>query len=512
MAKLPFDADAIGKYKRSYDDLSEDDAEKGATQIIAQNLAWLKEKVPEREPVGEGSKNRLRDLLNAGLELEKANDVSAIAAIKNASQKGTLVDKAVDVMKDLYYGARDILSGRRVRTSLTIAGGIALGAGIGIVLGTLVFPGIGSAIGGAVGAALTGAVAAVGGTVGLAVLGAFVGSLVGKKVSNKAFKQEKRFEVSHRITRKIKQRVGISSKTVHAINGYLYNRAKSVKSPILKKQYKALRRLGIMEADPTAMEKIARFFCQELVILEKEMQGKNASPQLRQELEAVVYILKKLNKAEHLSLESKAKIAATFDDFKKKHRTLPISHVQQGLELDSKSVISPEILESSKTLFMEHVPELEIKSIKASDRKSNSTISYRYDITTKDDVALPTVIFKGKKDHDHYQTMVTVNANRINKSNQSQIAKVIVAQAKAHHENTGKTEVTILAAGNDELAVQLVAGILNIGLKPNLDNSEYPPDNPQAQARKKDIMAKAQALAKDSPKSRLTKSRNMLDL
>ncbi len=511
MAKLPFDADAIGKYKRSYDDLSEDDDDNAATQKIAQNLEWLKEKVPEREPVEKGAKNRLQDLLAAGLELEKANDVSAIAALKNASHKGTIIDKAVDLLKDLYYGARDILSGRRVKTSLTIAGGIALGVGIGIVLGTIVFPGIGSAIGGAVGAALTGAVAAIGGTVGLAVLGGFVGSLFGKKISNKAFKQEKRFEVSHRITRKIKQRVGISSKTVQAINGYLYNRAKSVKSPILKKQYKALRRLGIMEADPTAMEKIAHFFCQELAILEKEMQGNNASTELRKEIEAVVYILKKLNKAEHLSIESKAKIMKSFDNFKKSHHSLP--SIQQGLELDSEKEISPEVLANSKDRFMAHIPDLEIESIRATDKRSNKgTISYRYDITTKDGQALPTVVFKGRKeDEAHYQTMVTVNADKINRNNQSQLTKVFVAQAKAHYENTGNTEVIILAAGNDELAVQLAAAVLNIGLKPLLHNSEYPPDNPSAQARKKDIMSKAQALAKELPKTPLHKARNVLD-
>ena len=107
--------------------------------------------------------------------------------------------------------------------------------------------------------------------------------------------------------------------------------------------------------------------------------------------------------------------------------------------------------------------------------------------------------------------MVTVNAAKINRNNQSQLTKVLVAQAKAHHDNTGNKEVIILAAGNDELAVQLVAAVLNVGLNPILDNSEYTPDNPSARARKKDIMAKAHALAKDLPKPLSSKSRNVLD-
>ncbi len=508
MAKPPYAPENLGKCPRGYDFLDDDSDPENAKEM-ARVLKWMQEKVEERKRDEKTSKNKLRQMIEAGAELDQLDKVSALAAVKNAGQKGFILDRLWDVLKDGYYSAKDILSSNRVKTSLTILAGIGIGAAVGVVLGTLVFPGIGSAIGGVVGAGIATGLAAVGGGVGLGILGAFAGSWFGKKVANKAFKHEKRFEISKRVTKKIKERVGISSSTAQMINGYLYNRAKAVNSPACKKFYKSLRRLAILEASPTAMEKVARFFCSELLLLEEELAKTKNKAQVQAEIEAVVYILKRLKAAEHLSKASKIKIEKTFKEYKARQEALPVAKIVQGVEYDTREELSPEILAKSTKRFLENLPE-GIKPVTTYNKKSDSgAISYRYRLKNKEGETLPDVVFKSKKDkRQHLLTMVTVKANQLTESNQKEITSVIVAQAKAHHDNTGNTSVIVLAAGDDKLAVELMLAIHKAGLKPSLSEDEYPKADASAQARRRKILAKVQDKlneASQTPRSKVLK-------
>ncbi len=498
MAKPLFAPSTLGTYQRQYDVLSEENDEDAVE--IANVLKWMSEPTPDKKAEEKGAKNRLKELIDAGVELEQLDKISAFAALKNAKQKAMILDRLVDILKDIYYSLKDILSSNRVKTSLTILGSIAVGVGVGAALGTFVFPGIGTAIGGAVGAAITAGVAAVGGTVGLSILGGFLGSWLGKKIANKAFKHEKHFEVSKRITRKIKQRVGISTSVVQMINGFLYNRAKTIQSPACKKYYKSLRRLGILEASPTGMEKIALFFCNELMLLEKELRANKDSIPLRNEIQAVVFILKKLKVADGLSLSSKAKIAQTFKVYKEKQNSLPDVKMKQGVEFETVGDISPEVLAKSTGRFLDALPE-DVKAIQTEFKQSKKSdaISYRHQIQTKDGVKLPDLVVKSTKDkRDHLLTMMTVKANQVTDENKEHLTKVIVARAKAHVAK-GNKEVIILAAGNDDLAVELMVALKKGGLAAKLSEDEYPKKNKDAQLRVQKILARVNELTVPAP-------------
>ncbi len=492
MPKSRFKAAEIGKYKRSYDELSEENEDDAAE--LAQVLSWLQDDIPKVTVKESKAQYPLRDLATAGLKLGQKNKFQALQALNASPYQGHLFEKAFSVVKDLVYGARDLFSGKRVKTTLAIGGGIAAGAAIGAVLGTFVFPGIGSAIGGAVGTAIASGVALAGGTVGLSIIGAFVGSWFGKKFSKKAFKHEKHFEVSKRITDKIKKRIGVDSKTTQMINGYLYNRSKTVESAACQKYYKMLLKHGINEANPFVMEQISRFFCKELVLLDHEKKTNGSSTGLEKDRQAVIHILNQLKVAKGLSTQSREKIKETMDASKvKKSKSSP----KQGLEYTSDVEIFPEDIVNAKEKFMLHLQEIGIKNVELINSKpKKNSITYRYQIVTQDNLQLPDVVFKGKKDKDnHYHASVLVDGNELNIQNQDKVVQVIVAQAKAYQEKTGKSDITILSGRDDDLAVKIMAAVLKSGLKPSLDSQEYPSDSVAEKNRIKMILERANALA-----------------
>ncbi|MBS0289356.1 MAG: hypothetical protein JSS07_04885 [Proteobacteria bacterium] len=508
--KPPLPPDAIGKGSRSFDEFSEENSDTESEEV-ADILSWLEEKVPKHD-VPAKSKNRLEDLINAGLELEEMNNVTAISTLKKSENKGTVVERLVDVFKDIYYAGKDIVSSNRVKTSLTIIGGIGLGALIGAAIGSVI-PIVGTAIGGAVGAAIAGGVAAVGGVAGLTVLGAFAGSWLGKRAAGKAFKHEKRFEISKRVTKKIKKHIGIQSHVVQMINGYLYNRVEATKSPLCKKYYNMVRRLAILEADPTAMEKVSRFFCHELDLLEQEieMKGKEASNELRMDKQAVIYILEKLQACAGLSLQSKNKIKKAFEIAKHEPQ---IREDKKAVRFEDKQAVRPRLkeeasqdaLHKAKSQFVSQLPQLGISKTNSVNKKSEKgTVSYHYQFKTEKGEALPEMVFRRKGERNSYLTSVTVKADQLTNKNKDQVTKVIVAQAKAYQESTGIDEVVVMAAGDDDLAVQLMVAVLEAGLKPSLDPKEYPQDSP----KRKQILEAVEALTQTQAPS--AKSRKSLD-
>jgi len=301
-SKMPqLEVDELGLYHRSYDDSVEegDDEDK---EVIANVLAWLKERsAADQEKLKRKSTSKgkalLKELIDAGLSLDRVSGIAGVAALKASSQKGPLIDAAIQIFFELWMGLENILAGRRVKTSLIIIGSIGAGAAIGALLGTFVVPGIGTAIGGAAGAFIASLLSAVGGTLGLSIgCAAVVGLPLGIQISKKVAKHERKYQLPKHITRKLKKETGITSKLATRMNGYLYNRSKSVTSPLIKKYYKILRRLLLKEVDPVAVEEAARFFCHELRLLRQEGVPADREQKIRyhKEISTVVEILNDL--------------------------------------------------------------------------------------------------------------------------------------------------------------------------------------------------------------------------
>jgi hypothetical protein len=460
-------------------------------------LEWLQADVPERERVLDSRKARLRELIQAGSELNQADKIAAIRDLKNSSFRSGLVDNAIELVTDVYYAARDILSNRKVKTSLAIVGGMGLCAGIGAVLGTLVFPVLGTAIGGAVGAAIAGGVAAVGGPIGLGIIGAVAGSWLGKKFSNYFFSSEKRFELSRKTTdeikrqsglpskklfRRVKPNTGISSKTAQLMNGYLYNRRKAINSPLCKKYYKILRKNGLYEADPMLLEKCAHFFCHEIILLQKELKKKPQDAALQKDLEAVWHIVNKLKKAEGFSAGTRLKIAKTIKDNEK---TMPFAAAAPSSQM-----------KAIKDNFVHQLKEADspISSVRVSNSSHHRTSSYEFKVTTKNGEKLPSFTYSEIREGVKLHSEVSVDRKKLSGSKKGMMINVLAEQAKAYANKTGNKEVTVFAGGDDKLAVQLMAAALREKLKPKLDPEEYPEYPPEKKERKEAIVREAEKL------------------
>ncbi len=513
----PFVAHELGQSERKYDTVSEEDGDEEKA-IIANVLQWMEEEVPEHKTSVKSQKSRhLQELIEAGMTLERVNKIGAISALQMSPHKGTLIERATDVLRDLYYAARDLLSGKRVKTSLFITLCIGLGAAAGFVIGTFLLPGLGSAIGGAAGAALASGLAAIGGAIGTTIIGAFLGSWLGKKLSAKIFKHEKRFELSKKVTTKIKRQTGVNSEVATMINGYLYHRKNKSKSELCSYYYKILRKKGIYNADPVAMEKIAHFFCHELRLLELEREAVNADPKLEKDLEAVRYILNHLGKASGLAPKTRDTIAkniAAFELRQLNHRALPkrqlteLRHFlgeddakpdmpapeqeisrssearkpiqKQSIEYHSVVPVSRKVMGEMKDRFVEKLKDnpYDIKKVQViDDNDFSSAIRYRYHFETQNKTQLPDMIFHERAEGaNHFVTEVMVEGDAVTKKNQAAVVGLMIEQAKAFHEKTGNVSITVYSGGNDAFALEVMVALRKEGYEPELNTQEYPPD------------------------------------
>ena len=209
-----FDNKKLGKYPRRYDHLTEESGSPDDKAIVADLLQWMSVDAKGAVPLSQDEKKKdIIEMVEAGVKLAGLDKVTAVSQLQESSIHSHLQTGLKKIFYDLYYGAKDLLSKRRVKTTLAVIGGIGVGVAIGAVLGTLVFPGIGTAIGGSFGALISGGVATLGGGIGFGILGGVAGSWLGNKISKRFFKEERHYELSKRITSKVKSQYGISGKT-----------------------------------------------------------------------------------------------------------------------------------------------------------------------------------------------------------------------------------------------------------------------------------------------------------
>lgn len=422
MPRYPFDPSKIGAYKRSYDEYSEENHNPDQTKELSEVLDW-KESLPANKHTNLNLKEHVVAAVETGLGMAGLPGGKSGPGV-------SLVDPVVNVMQDLYYSARDLISGRRIKTSLIIIGGIAIGAVAGALIGTLVMPGIGSAVGGAMGAAAIGTFLTVGGTVGLSVLGAAGGSWLGAKISNLVFKNEKRYELSHRRTRRIKKYLGIKSEDAEIINGYLINRRLSITSTKGKRSYKLLKD-GLIETpeNKDQLDEAIKFFTHELKLLERErgLKGQPIPDELDQEIQSVIYILKVIIHSKEFDFRREEELNSILQKYDGSNPANPAS--------------SPAPAPAPAPAPVKPVLSTKSHLIQSNDKQ-----------------------------------MFAVYKRELTEKNKESVSDALAAEALAYSQATGNKSPTVMAGGDDVIATRLLAAAIKAGLTPRLDETEFPDD------------------------------------
>lgn len=504
MVKAIFNNKMLGKYPRRYDLRSEESEREDDKAIIADMLQWMEVETVGGMDLGQAKDRKdIMEMMDVGMTLSSADKISAISRLQNSPLKGQIHTGANKVFYDIYYSAKDLLSKRKVKSTLTVLAGIGVGVAVGVVLGTVVFPGIGSAIGGAVGGAIAGGVAAVGGGIGLGIIGGVVGSWLGNKIANKAFKDEKHYELSKRITSKVKGQYGISGRTQQMMNAYLYNRQQAVKSPLCKRYYRLLRRNGIKKGDGIAIEKLAHYFCHELSLLNLELKEAPNNEALLEDKRAVLHIVRQLKNAEGIPYATRKKIEKTLDDLNKKPELPPARMVVDNDDASVSVKPSSNVREPIGQInrrFVNHLnnAKLNITHIEAKHHRPESVNHsyYQYHIERYNQPDLPDITYREiKVDANHYTAEVLVDREQLDDDNKEAVSAVLVAQARAIYEASGNKHLKVIAGNDDDLAVRLMAAALVAKMIPELDEKEYPLDTPEQKAKRDLLMEQAYSVA-----------------
>ncbi len=485
----------MGSYKREYDVYSEE-GEPEESDVVADVLSWLKDQPSLEESSTQGNrKESMKEWMTAGLAYEEGGAQAVVTGLQRSIHQKVLIDRSADLLEDLYYTSADIAAGKRMKSSLTVTASIGIGAIVGFVIGTIVFPVIGSAIGGAVGASIATGLAILGHGVGFSILGGAFGSWVGGKIAGKIFKNEKRYELSTKVTKNITSKIGLTSDVSTMINSYLYNRGKTISSPICKQYYKLLRRSIINEANPLALDMTINFFCRELELLNKELDPKYPKPDLKKEIRTVKFILNSLAKAAQTTPRSSRKIRNALKGIKTK------SSIKKHIKKEEE--ILPALDTGVKKRFIDqlHKPKYgitNVQSVEENDFGSNS-ITHRYKIQHQSGEPLPDVVFSKKELADKLPVAeVMVDKSMVTEQNKKLVSQVLTEQVKAYCEKAPKSRLTIVAAGDDALAIQLLKVAWKAGLEAELDDEEYPHDNKEMVARREHIIEQAKAALKKS--------------
>lgn len=406
-------------------------------------------------------------------ELSGSKDVQNL---KKASEYELLMNMLVEVLEDAFYAASDFLSWRKVKTSLTVLGGIGGGAAIGALLGTFVLPGVGTAIGGTAGAAITSGLGMIGGVVGTSIIGAFAGSWIGQKISDKLFKYEKRFQLSKKVTRKVNKELDVDNDTIDDMNFYLYclgsKKVVGNQNNDLRTGYKKLRREALKKANPVAIQKLGDFFVKELdLLMEEELKRKNTKNHIspdafeqedafKQEVDMVLDILKALQFS-RLPDDSKDRIASVLEKYDKQHGN--VDHDKPAP-----------------------------KQAKEQAKKQKKSVGM-----SKETQAKPVIFDRGTaprsipKPKTEYLGQVSATAS------DEQLAADIIEMVQplyAQHQERPVKSARISSGGKEELAIQLCAALLIMGIEPLLKESEFPNGTPEAQKLRANIMQEAQKL------------------
>lgn len=441
----------FGTSPRSYDMISENDDE-DSKRKIAGVMRWMVENPKKPYKDTKLLSKMTEGIVSGGFALQDMDGLSAQNVINALSPdlKPKIAKAGSNMLVRLYHNVRDIFARRRVKTALMITGCTLAGAAAGAAIGAAVIP----LIGGAPGAVIGAIVGALGGAVGLGIIGGVVGGKLSKLSANRLFKKEKYYQISTKRTQAIKRQYAISNRTFLTMNAYLHNRYKASRSPLCKHHYNTIRKRAV-KGNQEAINAMARFFCHELILLHSELNQKSPHAELYKDIDTVKKILEQLQ----ISL----------------------------LPSDLRSFIG-EILKTYKLRNMDlDVIQESVKAAAMTEKPAAKRKSFLADHSSRPE---PERLSEMSVDMSDYKDITP-----------DELPETLVLKARQIYRKTKDPNITIIAGGDDKIAIQLMAAALKAGLNPTLDEKEYPKDNELKMQKRLQVIEKAYRLAgKEIPK------------
>jgi hypothetical protein len=120
------------------------------------------------------------------------------------------------------------------------------------------------------------------------------------------------------------------------------------------------------------------------------------------------------------------------------------------------------------------IKEVHVQKIQEAG-KDKHNMSFKYKIKLETNDYLPEIILKQTRiNSGSFSLAIEVNSKNIKPIDYERIAQILAMQANAFADKTGGKHMTVQAQKNDALALQMLSRAMGVGLKPELDKSEYP--------------------------------------
>lgn len=432
------------------------------------------------------------------------------------------------LFKKLKKGYENVVEiGRRRRKYALVGGGAVAGAAIGALLGTFVLPGLGTAIGGAAGAAITSAVATLGGVVGTSVitagLGAYVGNTVGKNLDD----SETAYKFKPSIKQALSTKGNLSEGQSTSLYAYLRNRQDHVLDPDVKQAIKLMKNSVFKKGEMKALNSLSFYLCHELETLSTM---ERLSKQQKKDLLLVTDLLKNLQKAD-IEKKTKSHIKQALEkqnqDKHPQRKSVSDTHakskkkqnVGRSLVFDKSSPTpvysglivaghSNQILKEKSDAFksdLNHVFRdlLELDSIEIekteSEDKQKRTLHYQLDLSNKNRIDFT---IKERNLEQGIQTKFLMAPTQ----DKEQATDALIAATRVYLKNLPQEitpQLKVVSGGSQEIAIRLLTCAYQQGLKPILDENEFPDEE-----LRKNLTKQAEELAHKSPRLRPGKGLN----
>lgn len=489
--------DKFGKSTRFYDDYNDEDDGDKIVRLL-NSYGSLNRDFDKNY----SSTQLAQNLIEQGLSSEILNQLGIFREIKKSVNQFALLNALTNLIDDVAYSIWDFLSWRKVKTSLTILGGIGAGIGVGALIGTFILPGIGTLVGGATASTIGGVLAGIGGGIGTGILGGALGSFLGKKTADKIFKYEKRFQPSKRFTNAIKRNFNTNNgkahidDTIDLINAYLYNRAKSVQSVVLKQYIKKLRQSFIYNANPRSVEQLICFFAEELKFLHAKNVTSPADLGRYQDIENIKFILNNLLTMkeidtnttqllnELISIDDQTKVKT--DEKNELHRPI----VQTARESINNDMLFSQMHTSSDSprnlapdrLWKNVLSTLSDRGYNVKKDESPMTPGHyhaTYQWRPQDSAVISPLTFELTQQVREDKMTVGIMSSQANSSVTTDEIEATVQQVSLYYAQLGEETATVIvqAAGDHSYAAQLFLALTQAGFSPELDEDEYPQDS-----------------------------------
>lgn len=463
------DYEDLGRYPRWYDGIVANN--RADRKTIDEVTAWGKEKVSPHWLNELGGRRRAR--------FYRAADNKKVPGVL---QTGFFNDLR-DITQTLYYNARDVLNRHRWKTALLIGFCLIAGSLLGAVVGGfLAFWGL--TFLGSVTMLLLGQIS---GGLGMGILGALGGKWLGKKLSAKLFKREKRFGLSQKSLSAWKGSYKLNRALLLKMNAYLLNREDMAQDEELKKHYYYVLHKAVKKVDPTAVEKLTRFFCQELTLLaqaRREAEGAETAA-WGKERDFVLEVLRAFEHNGGISMESRERIQKTLEEFEREEEALSSRTTETSLSTEEEGSLRSALSSDSDSEGKRPTiaPFCDHKRIQQAEKAPSY---YGYRPLQKEASAVlirveePKDILSQKQGADGLweEKVLIRHSLLVSKAREDLLAEMLMEELKKQRETNDTAEsarsLIVYAAENRSLALELLRVAFQENFEPRLNEQEYP--------------------------------------